>query len=381
MARAAHGTPTPWTYSRAEPTMKEAGDAEGQGGAPSLESLLEQRRRIEEWLQRLDEGSDVPSHIAERVRADYRERLERLTQELSSNREALEQELHEREKTLDAARARLAAGQERLDESRLRHAVGEYDAEVWSDLRSELEEEVTAAEEEARIAGEEAERVRGTLAEMGAGGGEGARPAGAPGAPEPAEPAKRDSPPAGPTDEGARAVEPAEEETEWEPDFGLADFGPEAESLADPQSGKGTTAGEGAPATEEGEEGGDDPLPWLEFGTLDPGPEDEGSLGEPPAGASSPAEAEPAAPAPKPGPASKGRGERSAPESEMEGEDLDFLRDLDRALSTGSGAGKAPPASTPPPAQGSSERLSCPECGASNDARAWYCEICGTELT
>lgn len=69
------------------------------------------------------------------------------------------------------------------------------------------------------------------------------------------------------------------------------------------------------------------------------------------------------------------------------GEDLAFLEELDRAIA----ASMADAAS--PSAGGSSEEADslrapgvspstvfCRECGSENDAQAWYCEICGSEL-
>lgn len=50
--------------------------------------------------------------------------------------------------------------------------------------------------------------------------------------------------------------------------------------------------------------------------------------------------------------------------------DDSFLRELDQVLAT-SGAASRPESKT----------LRCKECGALNDPRAWYCEICGADLT
>jgi hypothetical protein len=334
------------------------GRAEGrQAGEPTLESLLEQRRRIEAWLERLGaEGSEVPDHIAERVGADYRERLERVTRELATHREALEEEQRERRGAVEEAGERLAEARERLHESQLRHLVGEYDEETWSELRRELEQAVDAAEEELRIASDEAERVSGALAALEGGGG-------APGSTVEEE-AER-APESAAQAEAPQA--PASEADEWEPHFSTEpDPEPRSELVDEPGLAGGAAPEEEAEA-----------LPWLDFGVT------EG--GEPP-----PAAAQPSS-KPSPPPAED--------DAEVETADLDFLRDLDRVLTGGGGVSPPPeepaPAeqATPPqgarettpketaPQQGSEERLDCPECGASNDARAWYCEICGTELT
>ena len=56
--------------------------------------------------------------------------------------------------------------------------------------------------------------------------------------------------------------------------------------------------------------------------------------------------------------------------SPADGWDDSFLRELDQVLAT-SGAASRPESKT----------LRCKECGALNDPRAWYCEICGADLT
>lgn len=66
----------------------------------------------------------------------------------------------------------------------------------------------------------------------------------------------------------------------------------------------------------------------------------------------------------------------------QEDDDLAFLKELDRAIagSPGEPARTAPPGSAGA-ARAAEDGLVCKECGAANDPRAWYCEICGMELT
>lgn len=66
--------------------------------------------------------------------------------------------------------------------------------------------------------------------------------------------------------------------------------------------------------------------------------------------------------------------EQAAPAPE---EDLAFLEELDRAIAASMGSESAVPAAAGG-AVGSS--VACRECGSGNDAQAWYCEICGSEL-
>lgn len=69
-----------------------------------------------------------------------------------------------------------------------------------------------------------------------------------------------------------------------------------------------------------------------------------------------------------------------------DGEDLAFLEELDRAIAASMADAAGP--STGGSSEADSLRapgaapstLFCRECGSENDAQAWYCEICGSEL-
>lgn len=58
------------------------------------------------------------------------------------------------------------------------------------------------------------------------------------------------------------------------------------------------------------------------------------------------------------------------------GDDLAFLEELDRAIAASIGGTPAEAA------DGSAvpQTVACRECGSANDAQAWYCEICGSEI-
>ncbi|MGD8495285.1 MAG: hypothetical protein PVF05_03785 [Gemmatimonadales bacterium] len=155
----------------AKPT-REAEDAMSVVPA-EIRELLEQRGTYREWLRRLDEvGSQYRNDVAERVRADYRARLDGVGEELEKHR-------HELVSTLDGRRGRLDELSEaferrsaELEEAELRFQVGEYDDAIWDEKRAELTEgleEIEADLNDQRSAVEELERVLAELSSGGAG--------------------------------------------------------------------------------------------------------------------------------------------------------------------------------------------------------------------
>lgn len=284
-----------------------------------VEALTEQRRLLQQWLARLDEvRSDTPGRVAERVRADYVERLRAVTEELGAHRDALEEELGARRAELETAEEHRLRAVDELEEGRLRHLIGELPEEEWSARRPELEEAVAAAEAEVERLRGEAERLDALLAETA--GGE------APAPPEAAaveEAPSAEVPPAAaapfaeaPTGEDTlpeyvppAAPQPAEAEAELvEVDLSWLE---EIETTALPEATPEEAAG-----------AGEDDLAFLE--ELDRAIASTTPEGEHPA--------PPAA-------------------------DGDRTLDADRA-----------------------GMLLCKECGAINDPQAWYCEVCGSEL-
>jgi len=107
---------------------------------PNVERLLEERRQYEAWLAKLSEpaGAAVPSSVVEKVRADYRERLDSVTRLLMRHENELETALAEAEIRRDQLVAQRAARSESLAEAELRHGVGEYDEAKFVELSTEV---------------------------------------------------------------------------------------------------------------------------------------------------------------------------------------------------------------------------------------------------
>lgn len=289
----------------------------------AVDSLTLQRTRLQDWLARLDEvGETVPSHVAERVRRDYEDRLGTVTQELAAHRDSLVAELADRRAELEGADARRASAADDLEEARLRHLIGEMEDGDWEARRPELESALSAAEAEASGVRSEVERLDALLREV-----PGGEPAGA---------------------------APEAESVAAEPDAGAqpasVDFLPPRDTSDDTVPEFPTFAASG------GDDDLDVDLSWLD------------EVGEVSA-TESPVAADSTGGLPESGGSSE--------------DDLAFLEELDRAIASSPAVTKAPAASADGDRTLDPDRagmLLCKECGAINEPQLWYCEICGSEL-
>jgi hypothetical protein len=99
---------------------------DSQSSLSEVPALLEERRRYETWLAALEARREsTPQHVFERVQADYRSRLQRVSEQLISHRHAIEEERN----SLQSRQSLLAVqeGQRRDEraELELRKHVGE----------------------------------------------------------------------------------------------------------------------------------------------------------------------------------------------------------------------------------------------------------------
>lgn len=118
------------------------------GSGDHVHGLVSQRDQLRGWIARLDEvQTGAPSRVAERVRADYQDRLRRVTEELSAHGEEIQRNLQETRDRLAAAEERRTQAGDALEETRLRHLIGELDDDAWEKVRGPLEDDVAAADE------------------------------------------------------------------------------------------------------------------------------------------------------------------------------------------------------------------------------------------
>jgi hypothetical protein len=362
--------------------MSESNVATGQEQESSVEELVRQRDQLRGWIARLDEvGGEAAGHVTERVRRDYEDRLRSVTEALSAHAEEIQHGREAARTAVAEAEIRRARAGDQLEEHRLRHVIGELANDAWEARRPELEGEVGSADQALSDARAELARLEALAAEVSASAPAPPEslPAPAP-PPSPAESVGDASAVEAPAAEAAEKVDEEDEADEWEPEVETVDSMPSA--------GASPAAGEPVPSADDwdpfgGEFGtgdaaapGDaaDELPWLD----DLARGEKGWTADTPAVEGLETEERTA--------------EKPGARSDLGADDLAFLEELDRAISSSPAPAPAPPGpGTPaapgatPPAETSApgakaEPLLCKECGAINEPHAWYCEICGSEL-
>jgi hypothetical protein len=99
---------------------------DSQRSLTEVPALLEERRRYETWLVALDARREsTPQHVFERVRADYRARLDRVAEQLASHRQAIEEERNNLQSRLSLLEADESLRRDERAELELRSHVGE----------------------------------------------------------------------------------------------------------------------------------------------------------------------------------------------------------------------------------------------------------------
>lgn len=127
-----------------------------QRSTSDIQQLLEEKRQIEQWLQRLDMAADqTPGQVRDKVQSDYRKRHDAIIEELQSFKGELSLALERQREARDGLTEREAQASERLAEAELRHTVGEFDEERWSQLRTEIMESLVKIREELKAAEDE----------------------------------------------------------------------------------------------------------------------------------------------------------------------------------------------------------------------------------
>lgn len=354
-------------------------DPNSAAGESPVHALIQQREQLRGWIAKLDEVSaGAATRVAERIRQDYGDRLARVTAELGGHREEIGRDLESLRAELRDAEDRHTHASEAMEEMHLRHLIGELGAGEWETQRTRLEAEVSAADETTRRIRGEVERLAALATDIA---GEDAGTAFASAAEEPAgDVVPHDAAPAAPVVEPVEPLaflEDAEDDdadtTAWLNEIALdkptAPPDPPAAAATEEASSANWDpfGGEfgGEPETPQSDVGTD--LPWLEKPTRD-------------ADAWTPASAE------SDGLEFLNDLGTSTSETPSTGglaeDDLAFLEELDRAISS------SPSRPAPPPSGGESAPKSttsggpllCKECGAINEPHSWYCEICGSEL-
>jgi hypothetical protein len=109
----------------------------------ALAGLLEERKRYENWLGQLDvHRSNAPSHVIDRVKTDYEERLRGVIEQLRSRAADLEASASSMRERTAALLSEETARRDERAEGELRAAVGEFSAEYARDLLARCDDAI-----------------------------------------------------------------------------------------------------------------------------------------------------------------------------------------------------------------------------------------------
>ena len=126
----------------------------------SIEGLLEQRTRFEQWLAKLDgTGDKAPAAVRQKVRADYESRLRGVIERLRGHSATIAQELERHQTSRSDLDGRRRGAEEELAEAEVRYAVGEYTEDEWGRIRDESERRLTSLRDELSAVGSEITRL------------------------------------------------------------------------------------------------------------------------------------------------------------------------------------------------------------------------------
>jgi hypothetical protein len=326
----------------------------------AVEAILTERDALHGWLVRLDAAGDAaPESVRTKVRQDYEQRLDAVTDRLRGHADTIGARLaSDRAEHADlAGRARLS--RDALAEAELRHAVGEYDSEQFERERGRHTGDLETYDLSLTAVAERIARLEEVQALVQREPAEGQAPARAPDEAPTAEDAEAPDDDRGDGGEPAREAESAASESREEEEALLAIFEPV-----------------------EDEE--------------DAGEEDREAPPSPPARDSGPLSFIPSGEVPR---ATPPRSERAMdlrandqpprfvrPSPSRGSELVDSAESRQRTVQQLDVAGiELDPAPILPEPEIAGETgprtLRCGECGAMNRPLEWYCEKCGAELT
>jgi hypothetical protein len=126
----------------------------------SIEGLLEQRTRFEQWLAKLDgTGEKAPAAVRQKVRADYESRLRGVIERLRGHSATIARELERHQSSRSDLDGRRRGAEEELAEAEVRYAVGEFTEEEWARIHDESERRLSSLREELTSVGSEINRL------------------------------------------------------------------------------------------------------------------------------------------------------------------------------------------------------------------------------
>jgi hypothetical protein len=123
--------------------------AKREDKSAAIQRLIEERRKIEQWLERLANASDkAAGPVRDKVRSDYERRLGDVTGELQGYESDLRTNLDRHQATRARLEQQEGEANDELAEAELRHTVGEFDESDWRDRKAGILERLVKIREE-----------------------------------------------------------------------------------------------------------------------------------------------------------------------------------------------------------------------------------------
>jgi len=130
-----------------------------------VRALVAERQRYDDWLSALEgRRAETPSHVFERVHADYAGRRHGVMGRLREHVSGLSAMATTLEENLTALESRLGALEDERAEAMLRTAVGEFDGDRWEQVRQDVESQIAGLGEQRTALLSEVDEVRTLLA-------------------------------------------------------------------------------------------------------------------------------------------------------------------------------------------------------------------------
>jgi len=322
-------------------------------------ALFEERQRYESWLSMLEsKRANTPTHIFERVFADYASRLAQVVEELGSHRAALQELERSYMERLTALDADDAKNRDEALEAELRSTVGELSPEDHEEVRGRTETALAAVADERSHVAAELAKLR---AMVEASGGTPSVPAPAAPAPVAAQMPEQQRRPAAAAPQQPVAPKRDDSQLTFDRPARPAAQPAAANPVAEQQPGSAAARRNSAPDVRAATGGPFDDLEFLKT-MIEPRTSGEGvAVGS---GAGTPATGSRAAAS------GSAIGTHTPPQvSSTTGASLPAV-------------GRAVEESALPKEGGQDQvkTLKCQECGTLNYPTEWYCERCGAEL-
>ncbi len=126
----------------------------------SIEALLEQRAKFEQWLAKLDSaGNKAPPAVRQKVRADYEMRLRGVIDRLRGHSATIADELQRHQVSQGDLDAQRKQAEEELAEAEVRHTVGEFTDDEWSRISQESDRHLNGLRDQLKTVGQEIARL------------------------------------------------------------------------------------------------------------------------------------------------------------------------------------------------------------------------------